>query len=391
MMRAPKTSRTPRKITLLSATIFLAGLPALATGCDSLYGAEGGTSGEQPGSSETSGNTVEQTARQSPPQRSASASAGLSPGEWPVADVAAEVEPSVVQVNVSGVGGASGESQGSGVIYREDGYILTNDHVVAGAGSLEVALADGSTEPARVVGTDEYTDLAVLEVDRRGLPAAEFADSGGLAPGQLAVAVGNPSGFESTVTSGLVRGLGREVPSRLTGSPQPALVDLIQTDAAISPGSSGGALANAAGEVIGINVAYLPPSQTGAVNIGFAIPSSTATSVADQLIETGEATHPYLGLSLADLTPQIAEQFGIAAEQGALVVDRDSQGPLAGSGISEGSVITSLGSQKVESAAGLISALREYQPGDEVTLTVASDSKRREVTVELGERESREG
>lgn len=390
-MRAPKTSRTPRKITLLSAAIFLAGLPALATGCDSLYGAEGGTTGEQPGSSETSGNTVEQTARQSPPQSGASASAGLSPGEWPVADVAAEVEPSVVQVNVSGGGGASGESQGSGVIYREDGYILTNDHVVAGAGSLEVALADGSMEPARVVGTDEYTDLAVLEVDRRGLPAAEFADSGGLAPGQLAVAVGNPSGFESTVTSGVVSGLGREVPSRLTGSPQPALVDLIQTDAAISPGSSGGALANAAGEVIGINVAYLPPSQTGAVNIGFAIPSSTATSVADQLIETGEATHSYLGLSLADLTPQIAEQFGIAAEQGALVVDRDSQGPLAGSGVSEGSVITALGSQKVESAAGLISALRGYQPGDEVTLTVASDSKRREVTVELGERESREG
>lgn len=390
-MRAPKTSRTPRKITLLSAAIFLAGLPALATGCDSLYGAEGGTTGEQPGSSETSGNTVEQTARQSPPQSGASASAGLSPGEWPVADVAAEVEPSVVQVNVSGGGGASGESQGSGVIYREDGYILTNDHVVAGAGSLEVALADGSMEPARVVGTDEYTDLAVLEVDRRGLPAAEFADSGGLAPGQLAVAVGNPSGFESTVTSGVVSGLGREVPSRLTGSPQPALVDLIQTDAAISPGSSGGALANAAGEVIGINVAYLPPSQTGAVNIGFAIPSSTATSVADQLIETGEATHSYLGLSLADLTPQIAEQFGLAAEQGALVVDRDSQGPLAGSGVSEGSVITAFGSQKVESAAGLISALRGYQPGDEVTLTVASDSKRREVTVELGERESREG
>lgn len=363
------------------AIILMFGLLTLAAGCGQEAGGEegGSTGGQQdsaePGSSE-------------PSERGEAATAE---GEWPVAEVAAEVEPSVVQVNVRGSRSSSSGSresrgQGSGVIYREDGYILTNNHVVAGAEEVEVALADGNTEPAQVVGTDEYTDLAVVKVDRQGLPAAEFADSGGLVPGQLAVAVGNPSGFESTVTSGVISGLGREVPSRLTGGPQPALVDLIQTDAAISPGSSGGALANAAGEVIGINVAYLPPSQTGAVNIGFAIPSSTATSVAQTLIEDGEAVHPYLGLSLTDLTPQIADRFGIEAEQGALVTDRDPEGPLAGSEISEGSVITAIGSEEVESAAGLVAALREYQPGDEVELTVVDDSERRKVAVELGER-----
>ena len=135
-----------------------------------------------------------------------------------------------------------------------------------------------------------------MRVDRDGLPAADFAKNLNLRAGELAVALGSPSGFQSTVTAGVISGLGREVPPELTGgqAQDPSLVDLIQTDAAISPGSSGGALANEDGEVVGINVAYLPPAQTGAVNIGFAIPSPTAVSVADQLIEDGEAHHPYL-------------------------------------------------------------------------------------------------
>ena len=186
-----------------------------------------------------------------------------------------------------------------------------------------------------------------------GLPAADFAENPSLRVGELAVALGSPSGFQSTVTAGVISGLGREVPPEVTGgqAQDPSLVDLIQTDAAISPGSSGGALANEDAEVVGINVAYLPPAQTGAVNIGFAIPSPTAVWVADQLIEDGEAHYPYLGVSLANLTPEIAEQFGISAESGVLVTNVDPKGPAAEAGIEPGNVLTALGSQAAGSGA----------------------------------------
>ncbi len=362
-----------------ASRLALALLVALAVivlgGCSQDSGGEqsgGQNSGQAPGSAGT-------------------APASTSGESWPVTDVAAEVEPSVVQVNVEQIrqtpfGTQQGQGVGSGVIYREDGYIITNAHVVEGAEEVNVAFADGTTEQGRVVGADEFTDLAVVKVDRQGLPAADFADSNNLVPGQLAVAIGSPSGFESTVTSGVISGLGREVPSRLTGGAQPALVDLIQTDAAISPGPSGGALADADGDIVGINAAYLPPAQTGAVNIGFAIPANTATSVADQLIEDGEAVHPYLGISLTNLTPEIAQRFGIEAGQGALVTGVDPEGPSAEAGIQNGTVITSVGGTQVESAAEVISALRDFQPGDSIQLTVTDGSGSREVTVELGER-----
>jgi serine protease Do len=234
-----------------------------------------------------------------------SAPAGI-PADEPVARVASLLSPSVVQINVSGIkqtpfGAQKEEGMGSGVIYRSDGYIITNNHVVEGSRDVEVAFADGTTERGEVVGTDPTTDIAVVSVDRNDLPAAGFA-SGDPIVGQTAVAVGSPSGFESTVTSGIISGTGREIPAEYTGGKQAAsLVDLVQTDAAISPGNSGGALADREGRVIGINAAYLPPAETGAENIGFAIPSDTAASVADQLIQNGEAVHPYLGVYLSDL------------------------------------------------------------------------------------------
>ncbi len=325
---------------------------------------------------------------------SAAQTSGDASGDGrPVEAVAAELGPSVVQVNVEAVqttprGPQEGRGLGSGVIYHEDGYIITNSHVVQNATEVNVAFADGSVEEGEVVGTDPYTEIAVVRVDRDDLPAAEFGDSGGLVLGELAVAVGSPSGFQSTVTAGVVSGLNREVPAEITGGRQEsALVDLIQTDAAISPGSSGGALANADSEVIGINVAYLPPAQTGAVNIGFAIPSETATSVADQIIESGEADHPYLGVSLTNLTPETAQRFGIAVESGALVTNVDPQGPTAETGIEPRGVITAIGDEEVETSGDLLSALREYNPGDTVEMTVASGGEAREVTVEFGERD----
>ena len=311
---------------------------------------------------------------------------------WPVARVAGEVEPSVVQVNVAALrttpfGQQEAQGLGSGVIYRKDGYIITNDHVVAGASEVNVAFADGTAERALVVGGDPVTDIAVVKVDRENLPAADFVENLNLRVGGLAVAVGSAAGFQSTVTSGVISGLSREIPPEFTGGRQQgALVDLIQTDAAISPGSSGGALANEKSDVVGINVAYLPPAQTGAVNIGFAIPSPTAIEVAEQLIENGEATHPYLGVSLANLTPEIAEQFRLEVDSGALVMDVDPNGPAAKTNIESGSVITALGSQEVADMGDLLAALRDYPPGDTAELTIVEGGQERKVEVKLGER-----
>src|ERR687897_1562014 len=313
------------------------------------------------------------------------------PADEPVARVASVLSPSVVQINVSGVketpyGAQKEEGLGSGVIYRSDGYIITNNHVVEGSRDVEVAFADGTTEHGEVVGTGPTTDIAVVSVDRNGLPAASFA-SGDPVVGQMAVAVGSPSGFESTVTSGIISGTGREIPAQITGgSQQTSLVDLVQTDAAISPGNSGGALADRESRVIGVNVAYLPPAETGAENIGFAIPSETAVSVADQLIENGEAVHPYLGVYLSDLTPETASKFGGSVDAGALVEKVEPGSPAAAAGIQRGDIVTAAGSEEVRSSGDLLSALRNYMPGDTVRLTVLRNGEETTLQINLAER-----
>ena len=322
-----------------------------------------------------------------------------APEDQPVALVAEQLSPSVVQVNTRAVqvtpfGTQEGEGVGSGVIYREDGYIVTNNHVVApprgqNAEEVNVAFADGSTERGEVVGRDPSTELAVIRVNRRGLPAARFDDGADLVVGELAVAIGSPSGFRSTVTAGVISGLNREVPARFTGGRQDvALVDLLQTDAPISPGSSGGALANRNSEVVGINVAYLPPQETGAESIGFAIPSDTVTSVADQLIENGRVSSPFLGIRYADLTPQIAEQFGLSAQNGVIVVDVERNSPADDAGLGSRDLITAIDSTRIEDTGDLLAALRDYEPGDTAALTVVRDGTGSEerIEVRLGER-----
>jgi serine protease Do len=313
------------------------------------------------------------------------------PADEPVARVASQVESSVVQVNVEAIettpfGTQRGEGVGSGVIYREDGYMITNNHVVEGANEVNIAFVDGTTKRGEVVGTDPRTDLAVVRVNRDNLPAASFSEEEPVI-GQLAVAVGSPSGFESTVTSGVISGLNRELSPQLTGGQQqiPSLVDLIQTDAAISPGSSGGALANRDGEVIGINVAYLPP-ESGAQGIGFAIPSDTAISVADQLIETGEVSSPYLGVSLADLTPQAAEEFGLDVDSGAVVLEVVPGTPADEAGLRVEDIIVGLDDTPIESSGDLLGALRDYEPGDTVQLTIVRDDDEQTFDVTLAER-----
>ncbi len=274
------------------------------------------------------------------------------------------------------------------MIYREDGHVITNAHVVEGATEVNVAFSDGSTERGKILGTDAFTDIAVVKVERNDLPVASFGDSAKLAVGQLAVAIGSPSGFQSTVTSGVISGLGREVSAGYTGGYQEdSLVDLIQTDAAISPGSSGGALANRASEVVGINVAYLS-EKTGAEGIGFAIPAYTAVSVADQLIANGRAVHPYLGVSVADLNSETSRQFGMQPESGAVVVQVDPDGPAARAGIEPHDVITAVDSVEVERSADLLGVLRRYEPGDTAKLRIARNGQARQIGVPLGEREA---
>ena len=365
----------PKKFHLLLTAAFAAVL---------LAGAMTGCSGDRGGPGQ--GNAAAQTGRQEAPSPE-----GI-PADEPVARVAADVGPSVVQVNVevsqeTPFGTEEGQGLGSGVIYREDGHIITNDHVVRGASDVEVAFADGTTAPAELVGADPNSEIAVLKVDRNDLPAATFKTDDPPIVGQLAVAIGSPAGFEATVTSGIVSAVGRDFPPELTGGGNAAraLTDLIQTDAAISPGNSGGALVDRNGNIIGINVAYLPPSETGAVNLGFAIPADTATSIADQLIETGEVTLPYLGVGTVPLTPEVVEQFDLSVDSGALVRTVEAGGGAEAAGVRRGDVIAAVGDTKVEGYGDLVGALRDRRPGDTVDLTVFRDGEKRTLTARLGE------
>ncbi|WP_232376604.1 S1C family serine protease [Amycolatopsis aidingensis] len=290
------------------------------------------------------------------------------------ANVVEQVAPSVVTVRTE-------RGVGSGVVFRED-VVLTNRHVVAGRSSVRIGFADGTESAGEVLATDRITDLAVIRTERAGLPVAKFRTELPR-PGDRVLALGSPLGLQNTVTAGIVSGLHREVPG--ASSRTHALVDLIQTDAPISPGNSGGALVDVQGRVIGINEAYLPP-ESGAVSIGFAIPSATAQEVAKQLLADGTAEHPYLGVSLAQLTPSIREQLGVQVEQGALVQRVEEGGPAAKAGLRTGDVIVQFGDTKVAAVEDVLGALRGTEPGQQVTLTVARGSERQQIEVTVGTR-----
>jgi serine protease DegQ len=301
-----------------------------------------------------------------------------------IPQIVQRVQPSIVTIFAEQSAGAAGTSQGvgSGVIYRSDGIILTNHHVVSDATRLEVALADGSRVPGRVIASDPDTDLAVVRVERNGLRAAEFHKP---LPqvGELAVVLGSPLGFEETVTAGIVSGLHRSIPG--SASETRALVDLIQTDAAISPGNSGGAMVDANGRVLGISVAYVPPQQ-GAVAVGFAIPAATATRVADELLQNGRVRHAYLGLQPAALTPEIARERQVTG--GVLVVALAPDGPAANAGIRPGDVLTAVGTQKITSVEELFAALRQHDPGERVAISYVRDGETHTAQAQITDRPS---
>jgi S1-C subfamily serine protease len=302
-----------------------------------------------------------------------------------IPDLIDEVLPSTVSIEAVGTQmGQPVQGAASGVIWSADGLIVTNAHVVGPADELQVVLADGQRHEAEVVAADERTDLAVISIEAAELPVARFADD---LPriGQLAVALGNPLGFEDTATVGIVSGLDRSLPLVEGG---PVLVGLLQTDAAISSGNSGGALVDADGAVIGINVAAVGgEAAPGGVaqNLGFAIPATTVASVTEQLLEHGEVTHAYLGIQGVGITPHLAEQFDQEQDRGVLVARAEPGSPAADAGIEQGDVIVELDGEPVDSLVDLLARLRDAAPGDEVTVTVVRAGAEERVDVTLGE------
>jgi serine protease DegQ len=286
------------------------------------------------------------------------------------------VEPSVVTISHD-------QGTGSGVVWSKDGVVVTNAHVVGDVRTVEVAFFDGRRAGGRVRATDPDTDLAVVDVERKDLQPATFQKQLP-AVGELAVAMGSPLGFQNTITAGIISGLHREIPGSAEQGIR-SLVDLVQTDAAISPGNSGGALVNGRGEVVGINVAYIPPEQ-GAVAIGFAIPGATAVDVVGQLLRNGRATHSYLGIQPDQVTSEVAAQLGLDQARGVVVLSVVGGGPAAQAGLRPGDVIVRLDDANVDTVEDLFGELRRRRPGSQVQLTFVRDGRERQATVTLADR-----
>ncbi len=303
---------------------------------------------------------------------------------------AAKAAPSVVTVYVQN---GSDSGSGSGVILSADGYVLTNNHVVtlesAETGTVQVRTSDGTLYDAEVVGTDPSSDLAVVKLDgAKGLTPADFADSDQVQVGDVAVAIGAPLGLSNTVTDGIISATDRAV---ATGSSQDetTVIDALQTDAAINPGNSGGALVNGAGEVVGINTAIATvasgapgsSSQSGNIGVGFAIPSNTATRIAQEIIETGSATRAFLGVSARTAAGSDNSEVGTGAE----IVSVEPDSAASAAGLRAGDVVTAVGDRPVTSSTELTAAVRSSAPGDKVSLTVRRNDETATVEVTLGE------
>ncbi len=301
-------------------------------------------------------------------------------GQEAVVVAASKVLPSVVNIQVQiSSGFSSGTGIGSGFFYRPDGYIVTNNHVVESATKITVALRDGSTYDAKVVGTDPDTDLAVIKIDPADLPAVTMGTSSDLVVGELVIAVGSPEGFEGSVTSGIISALNRNI----TISSTESLYDVIQTDAAINPGNSGGPLCNSLGDVIGINTAIY--SQSGGYDgLGFAIPIDNAKPIVEQLISKGSVVHPWLGFTGSTLTPDIAKSYNLPVDKGVLIRRIIANAPAQKAGLQSGDIIVALNGTSIDSMEQFVLELRKYQVGDSVTIDYyrGNDKKQTKATLE---------
>jgi len=320
-----------------------------------------------------------------------------APGSFSAA--AKKASPAVVSINTSKAArrnprsndpwfrfffGDQGEDQpqvglGSGVIVSADGYILTNNHVVEGADEMEVTLNDSRHVRAKAVGTDPDTDLAVLKIELDKLPVIVLGNSDNLQVGDQVLAIGNPFGVGQTVTSGIVSALGR---NRLGIN---NFENFIQTDAAINPGNSGGALIDINGNLQGINTAIYSRSG-GSMGIGFAIPVSMAKLVLEGIVKDGSVTRGWIGVEPNDLTPELAQTFGVKAKAGAIITGVLQNGPAAKAGIRPGDVITGVGDKKVENVQELLSSVAGLKPGSAERFALQRGSDKLELDVTAGTR-----
>lgn len=301
------------------------------------------------------------------------------------------VAPAVVTVTVES---STGRGSGSGVIISNDGYIITNNHVVDSGRRYFVLFADGTRRQATLVGTDSLNDIAVLKVDGEVPGVAVIGDSAALQPGETVLAIGSPLGnFRNTVTAGVVSALNRSVP----GS---GMEGLIQTDAAINSGNSGGPLINLKGEVVGINTMVVRNelgfgSSAPVEGLGFAVPSSIFSNVADQIIRTGQVRYPFLGITYLMIDGEVAAQYNLPVQNGAFISPGlNGQSAVlpntaaAQAGLREGDIITAVNGQRLDANTSLRQLLLQYRPGDTVELTILRDGQEQNVTVTLGERPS---
>jgi serine protease Do len=270
--------------------------------------------------------------------------------------------------------------QGSGFIVSKDGYILTNNHVVEDAEKITVTLLDGRELQAKLIGTDPSTEVAVIKIDANDLHYIEMADSDKLEVGEWVIAIGNPFGLSHTVTAGIVSAKGR------SGLGLSAYEDFIQTDAAINPGNSGGPLVDLDGKVVGINTAIVGSS--GNIGIGLAIPINMAKGVYDQLVEKGKVVRGFLGVTIQDITPELAESFKLKDTKGVIVPDVTPDSAAAKAGLKAGDIVTAFDGQPVEKAAEFQRRVAMKKPGSEAEITVLRDGKKQTLTAKLEERPS---
>jgi serine protease DegQ len=268
---------------------------------------------------------------------------------------------------------------GSGVIVSSEGYILTNQHVVDGADQIEIALSDGRTTNAKVIGVDPETDLAVLKINMTNLPAITLGRMDQTRVGDVVLAIGNPFGVGQTVTMGIVSALGRNHLGINT------FENFIQTDAAINPGNSGGALVDVNGNLLGINTAIYSRSG-GSLGIGFAIPVSTARTVLESIITTGSVTRGWIGVEPQDVTPEIAESFGLEQKSGAIVAGVLKGGPADKAGIKPGDILMSVNGQDITDTTSLLNVIAQIKPGADAKVHVVRKNRELDLPVTIGKR-----
>lgn len=380
---------TVKKILYLVLVIFVAGSSAL------LGAVAGGVAVYKVAMDESAGTqaAIDQTLAQAnntaPTQQTISIS--TIDIQTSITEVAQKVGPTVVTVVGTIPGqmtffGPTGDQtvSGSGFFISQDGYILTNNHVVEGTKEVSIILADGSEQKATIVGTDRYSDIAVLKTDGYVPAVATLGNSDKLDPGETVIAIGSPLGdFKNSVTVGVVSATGRAID---TGNGY-QIENLIQTDAAINHGNSGGPLLNLAGEVIGINTMIVRDTATSgtAEGLGFAIPASAARAVAEQIIQKGYFSRPYLGISFQTINPEIAMRYNLPAQYGAFISKIAENSPASKAGLQRGDIITAVGGVPIDENHAYLNILFTFKPGDEITIKFIRDGQEKEVQVILGE------